>query len=271
MIKKALKNKIKLLIQSLPYGRDLFLIAFRSRLNISYRGVYLNYRQASKSIPNTKQDYDNANRKKREHKEEEKKAINGRFRNHDYPLLFWLSRLLTDSTSVLELGGSLGHLYYTSKNLIDFPEKMQWQIAELPEAVSFGTELANEQNEKQLTFIDSNQIEDTTPANVFITSGAIQYMTKSLVKILSSLPTMPEHVIIHDLPVHSKQSFWTTQRLEYCEVPYHVYFLDKFIEDLDNLGFELIAQWNWLRPMEIPFHKELSLDHLQGFYFKKKY
>jgi len=270
MIIKALKSKIKLLIESLPYGRDLFLITFRNRLSIRYRGVYLSFKQASKSIPNVEQDYDNAYRKKREYKEQGKKVIDSKFRNHDYPLLFWLSRSLTDTTGVLELGGSLGHLYYSIKNLIDFPEKMKWQIAELPEAVSLGAELANERNEKQLTFIDSSQIENSTPANVFISSGAIQYMTVSLVEILSSLPTMPEHVIIHDLPVHSKQSFWTTQRLEYCRVPYHVYSLNKFIEDFDNLGFELIAQWNWLRPMEIPFHKAFSLNHLQGFYFKKK-
>jgi len=269
MIKKALKNKIKLLIKSLPYGRDIFLIAFRSRLNISYRGIYLSFKQASKSISNPEQDYDYSNRKKREHKEQEIKAFDSKFRNHDYPLLFWLSRLLTDATGVLELGGSLGHFYYTAKNLIEFPVNMKWQIAELPEAVSFGTELANERKEKQLTFIDSSQIANSTPANIFISSGAIQYMTVSLAKILSSLPSMPEYVIIHDLPVHSKKSFWTTQRLEYCELPYHVYSLDELIEDMNNLGFEVIAQWNWLRPMEIPFHEEFSLNHLQGFYFKR--
>ncbi len=270
MIKKALKNKIKLLIESLPYGRDLFLIAFRNRLTISYRGIYLSFEQASKSIPIAEQDYDNANRKKREFKEQEKQVIENNFRNHDYPLLFWLSRLLTDATGVLELGGSVGHFYYSAKRLIDFPETMKWQIAELPEAVSLGTELANERGENQLTFIDSSEIAKSTAANIFISSGAIQYMTVSLVEILTSLPTMPDHVIIHDLPVHSKQSFWTTQRLEYCEIPYHVYFLDKFLEDLNKLGFEVIAQWNWLRPMEIPFHDVFNLNHLQGFYFKKK-
>jgi len=271
MIKKVLKSKIELLIKSLPYGRDLFLVMFRSRLTISYRGVYLNYKQASKSISSSEQSYDKANRKKRENKEKEIRIIDSKFRNHDYPFLFWLSRLLSDSTRILELGGSLGHFYYSAKNLIGFPEKLKWQIAELPEAVSFGTELASERNEKQLTYIDSSQVENSQPANVFISSGAIQYMTVSLVEILTSLPCMPEHVIIHDLPVHSQTSFWTTQRLEYCEIPYHVYFLNEFIEDLNGLGFELISQWNWLRPMEIPFHKALSLSHLQGFYFKKKF
>jgi hypothetical protein len=119
MIVKALKSKIKLFIESLPYGRDLFLITFRSRLSIRYRGVYLSFKQASKSIPNAEQDYDNANREKREHKEQGKEFIDSKFRNHDYPLLFWLSRSLTDATDVLELGGSLGHLYYSTKNLIE--------------------------------------------------------------------------------------------------------------------------------------------------------
>ncbi len=245
------------------------MAAFRSRITISYRGIYQSFEQARKSIPATAQDYDNANRISSEYKTQERKVTECSFRNHDYPLLFWLSKVLNKATGVIELGGSIGQFYYSAKRLVDFPENFQWQIAELPEAVSLGTELAHGCNEKQLSFIDSGQIANSAPANIFISSGAIQYINQNLVDILVSLPSMPEYILIHDLPVHSKQSFWTTQRLEYCEVAYHVYFLDKFLEDLKKLGFELIAQWDWLRPMEIPFHKEFNLKSLQGFYFKK--
>lgn len=270
MIIKSLKNKIKSLIESLPYGRDLFLVMFRNRLSISYHGIYPNFEQASKTISVIKQDYDNVYKAKKSSASLENSAIGRNFRNHDYPLLFWLCKLLTKSSKVIELGGSLGHFYYSAKRNFDFQKSIAWQIAEVPEAVSLGEELANIRAEKQLTFIDSEQISKSTPANIFVSSGAIQYMTKNLVEILESLPEMPDYLIIHDLPVHSKQEFWTTQRFGRCEVPYRVFFIDKFLKELRELGFEVKARWDWLRPMEIPFHSNFNLDYLQGFYFEKK-
>jgi putative methyltransferase (TIGR04325 family) len=131
----------------------------------------------------------------------------------DYPLLFWLSRAFEPGLRVLELGGSLGHLFYRLETRAPFPDDARWAIAELPHAVELGHEIAERKGERRLSFIDSAVIADAGPCDLFVTAGTLQYMETGLPSILSGLDTLPSEVLVHNTPMHATREWWTRQNL----------------------------------------------------------
>lgn len=252
----------------LPYGHDIFLFINRKRMGISYRGFYSTYAQALGMADKTKLDYDVVNRNKASNQTQEEAVLDNPPRDYDYPLLYWLSNLILPDTRLLELGGSIGHLYYASKKYFPHPETIQWTIAELEAAVSLGKRIGERRGEKALRFIESDKIQHTDEADVFVTAGTIQYVEDDLDTVLASLPTLPIHVLVNYLPAHDYRTFYTLQYLQVCEVPYKVYSKEAFEKSMNKLGYELVSTWRSDRKLEIPFHPELAIDHYSGFYYR---
>lgn len=270
-IKTVFKKKLLAFIELLPFGRDLYLLITRNRQAISYRGVFENLDQANSAVPPKRTPYyDIINANKAANREVEKQKLDDWFHDIDYPLLFWLSKLIRPNFSVLELGGSVGHFFYSIQNLSPCPAGVHWTIAELPEAVELGRKIAKERQEYRLSFIESKEIVFNEPADIFMTAGTLQYMNESLSKMLSGLSKQPVHVLVHNLPVHANKDFWTLQNLGICEVPYHIFSKPELINSMSKLDYDQIAQWVNPRELEIPFHRGKPIEGYLGFYFRKK-
>ena len=267
---KALKKRIVNSLELLPYGHDLYLQLARKRLGITYRGVFQSCQEASANVESqTASQYDVINQKKGEHLDEELPALEHRVLDIDYPMLFWLSRVLKPNHTVLELGGSIGQGFYSFERYFPYPDGLQWTIAELPAAVAAGKRLASQRGETRLAFIDSARIEPEARANVFLTAGTLQYMDIPLPDILAAMGALPEHVLIHNLPAHQSRDFWTLQYLSVCEVPYHIVALDSLIKAVEAMGYELVDRWKHPRSIEIPYHEPNRVNHYHGLYFRR--
>lgn len=266
----ALKKRVSLAIEMLPYGRDIFLWLSRSRTSMSYRGCFDSRQEAAQAISESRDgEYDVINKNKAANAVQEEAKLDTYFKDTDYPLFFWLTRALEPETHLLELGGSLGHFYYACKRFEMLPERTSWTVAELPEAVSLGASIGRKRGEQALGFIDSRRIAEVAPTNLFLTSGTLQYMEDSLADILQGLKQMPKHLLVHHLPVHKTKSFWTLQKLSLCEVPYRVYGYQDLMADIQRLGYSLISEWRYPRTIEIPFRRsETSIEGYLGFYFR---
>lgn len=268
-IRSMVKTRLLGVIELLPFGRDIYLSLVRNRLSISYRGVYTEFEDAKRAVPSTKSsEYDIVNKSKADRIEHEKQRLDSWFHDIDYPVLFWLTKLLEEKSIVLELGGSVGHSFYSFEKYSPYPDGIKWIISELPEAMILGSGIAEESKEKRLIFIESNALSSVKIANVFFTAGTLQYMDKNLIELLQSMPFKPRNVIVHNLPCHTHKSFWTLQNLGLCEVPYHIYSAKDVINAMQNLGYELVDKWRNDRKVEIPFKGDLSIEGYLGFYFK---
>jgi putative methyltransferase (TIGR04325 family) len=267
-MRKFISSRLRLLIELLPNGHDIFLSINRKRMGISYRGIYSTYAQAMEMANKTLRDYDVVNRNKANNQAQEEALLDNPLRDYDYPLLYWVSRLLLPGTRLLELGGSIGNFYFSSKKYFSHPDAIQWTIVELEAAVTLGNEIAERRGEKALKFIESDIIQHADGADIFVTAGTIQYMEKDLDAIVASLPKLPNHVLVNYLPAHDNKAFWTLQYLEVCEVPYRVYSKKKLEISMSKLGYELVDAWRSARKLEIPFHQNLALDHYSGLYFR---
>lgn len=257
------------MIELLPFGRDLSIALGRQRLDISYSGVYRSYQEAKQSIPGkASAEYDIINKNKTKNANE-RVALDSWFHDSDYPLLFWLSRLLQDGSSLVELGGSLGHFFYSIQKFFKVPDTISWTIYELPNAVEFGKVLAEERGESRLAFSESKDIAGCGPVDIFLTSGTLQYMDVKVWDILREIKDRPQHVLLHNLPVHAHRSFYTVQVMPMCQVPYGVYSGQELLQSMKDLGYELVAQWKNQRTVEIPFHRQIEIEGYLGFYFKR--
>lgn len=267
----ALKKRIINSLELLPYGHDLYLQLARKRLGITYRRVFRSFQEAqSQSERTLANEYDEINQRKGEHLEEELPQLENRVLDIDYPLLFWLSRVMSPSDHILELGGSIGQGFYSFEHYFPYPPDIRWTIAELDAAVEAGSRLAKQRNETRLQFVTSANIVTTDHANVFMTAGTLQYMDTTVPEIISQLAGLPDHIIIHNLPAHDSEDFWTLQYLDVCEVPYHIHSLNTLVPAIEALGYTLKDRWKNNRLIEIPYHPKHRVDAYVGFYFQKR-
>jgi putative methyltransferase (TIGR04325 family) len=269
-LKKVVKERILQTIELLPYGRDIVLYLTRKRRGISYRGAFATWEETVQAASKSQlSDYDIINASKASAPEREKQRLDTWFHDSDYPLLYWLSRTISERCTVLDLGGSLGHFFYSIQNKLDLPENLQYVIAELPAAVAYGTEIAQERKESRLSFLDSRMLSSVRNLDVFLSAGALQYMPKHLPEIIDEFSVRPAHVLIHNLPVHAEREFFTIQNLGLCEVPYRIYSESLLCNEMKSRGYELTAKWLKDRTIEIPFHRQLVIQGYAGYYFHK--
>lgn len=270
-IKHIVKKKLLNIVDLIPYGHDFYLLLTKTRSGISYRGIFESLEEARKGVAaSLSSDYDAINANKAATSEKEQQSLDNWFHDHDYPLLYWLSKLITTQNSVLELGGSVGHFFYSIKKYESFSEHLKWRIAELPEAVKLGRKFAKDRMETRLSFVESKEIGTVEPVDIFVTAGTLQYMGMTISEILETLTDLPKHVLIHNLPTHEQRAFWTLQNLNLCEVPYRVYSKRDLIRSMKDLGYHRVAEWCKPREIEIPFHRMLKIEGYLGFYFLKK-
>ena len=267
-IRSTFVEKVKALIKLLPFGKDIWLILTRNRGGISYAGLYESFDQAENSVKATTTKYDVINSNKSRKQQQEDEVLDHWCPDTDYPLLFWTAQNLKTVGSVLELGGSLGHLYYGIKRMVGMPENVNWTIAELPEAVKLGKELSRKRNETQLAFLESDKLESALGFELFITAGTIQYMEQPIWETLKKLKHLPSRIIIHNLPTHTTTQAFTIQNLGVCQVPYRIYSKDELLEQMQKLGFSLEKTWTNEREITIPFHRNYKIEGYLGYMFK---
>lgn len=193
---------------------------------------------------------------------------NQRFLASDYPAAFWLQEALRDGTTVFDLGGSVGNLFYLWDDYFEYPRDLQWLVCELPSVARAGERLAQEKGENRLRF--TMRFEDADSANCLLASGCLHYMETSIAELLRGLARPPQHLVLNRLPLHSRFECVTLQNIRWTVSPYRIFQRDRFIGDLEALGYVLVDAWAvndhscW-----IPFYPEHSLESYTGLYLRR--
>lgn len=191
---------------------------------------------------------------------------------YDYPVMRWLERALNaGSTSVLDIGGSVGVHYYAYQPYIDMPSALSWHVIEVPAMVAIGRDLAGTNAAAALTF--SDQLDEAIASrayDIWISAGAIQYMEHGRPdQLLQKNRLRPSHVLLNKVPLYDGPDFVTTQNIgKGAYTPVHVYNGARFVQDIEALGYELRDRWEVPdRSIHIPGHAERMCPHFTGLYF----
>jgi len=183
----------------------------------------------------------------------------------DYPMIYWLGRAFgRGATRVFDLGGHVGVSYYAYQRYLRFPDKITWQVNDVPAVNALGTELSTMLDQrKAISFTDS--FAGAAQADILFTSGCLQYLELTLAEKLTALTERPRWLLINLLPLHETLDYWTVQNIETAFCPYRIQQNKGFFEALAGLGYKLLDRWeNPEKHCEIAFDPEHSLEHYYG-------
>ncbi|WP_026481520.1 methyltransferase, TIGR04325 family [Ahrensia sp. 13_GOM-1096m] len=185
----------------------------------------------------------------------------------DYPVLFWLQRIMEDNNSIVDAGGHMGTKYRAFQNYLPFDEHTKWTVYDLPAIVRAGRKRALLDGLQNLTFCDD--ITHLNHADIFLGSGLMQYINEPLSEVLHRMKSLPQHIILNKVAFHDSGHLVTLENIGGVLVPYQMRNEREFYREITALGYQLVDEWNIPSLMrKIDTHPEIGLSTVKGFYFK---
>jgi putative methyltransferase (TIGR04325 family) len=183
----------------------------------------------------------------------------------DYPVLFWLSRLIPGATLLFDLGGDVGSRYLVFRKHLTYPDKFTWLVNDIPSIVALGRTIAQEEAAPRLQF--TNDYTRLAEADILLASGVLQVL-EDWNGFLQRATSLPRHILINRTPVGDQPEAVTLSATGVSFAPYRIFNRRSFITAFVDLGYRLVDEW--LTPgfdCRIPDHASHSLDAFSGFYF----
>jgi putative methyltransferase (TIGR04325 family) len=228
----------------------------------SYRGVFSSFAEARASAPSQKLGFDHA-----ELAHLYDFRIGKAFPS-DYPVLFWLARLLPELRSVFDWGGHIGVSYYTYAKYLDFPEPLRWRVGDVPQIIKAGAELAQGRGVTALSF--THDLAHADGFDLLLANGSLQFVETPLSESLRALKQPPRHLLINKLPLYDGATFVTLENTIHSYNPYRVGNRAAFVESIASHGYSVVDEWQTPDvSCHIPLHRERSIDAYSGFYFRR--
>lgn len=231
----------------------------------SYCGVWPTFAEAKANAPEVlPSSYDSAAAGSMYRTELERITVS------DYPVLFWLARLLAAGQHRLfDLGGHIGVKYYAFRRYLPYPDALRWTVHDVPAVLAAGRQFAAEHDpERRLAFADS--ADQASECDVLLTTGALQYLDYTLAELLARAPTRPQHVLVNLTPMHPSRTYFTLQHIGIAICPYRVSAVPEFTAAMQALGYVVVDAWaSRERNVRVPFRPECDIDSYHGFYFRR--
>ena len=176
-----------------------------------------------------------------------------------------LSGLMGEVKTLFDLGGNVGYCYYQFRSEITYPPEFHWTVSDLPVVNKAGRKLARERGETQISFTDNRT--DASGADVYLSTGTLQYLEKPLAGLLEELKEKPRHILINRVPMTNGDAFYTLQHTGHSILPYYYANHDRFVSSIEALGYKMVETWQLGRGAEIILHPEIDAKNYYGFYF----
>jgi putative methyltransferase (TIGR04325 family) len=185
----------------------------------------------------------------------------------DYPIMFWLQKLLPACQLLFDLGGGVGISYFGYRKFLQYPAPMTWLVAELPAAVAVGVQIARHESATTLRF--TTTLEELPQADILLAAGCLQLIEKPF-ELLSSVPSLPPHILINKVPLRDLPAAVTLHNTGAAFCAYHLFNRAQFVGAFKAFGYELRDEWAVPElSAHIPYFPDHSIPAYSGFYFAK--
>lgn len=186
----------------------------------------------------------------------------------DYPVLFWLNKLLPGARMLFDFGGNVGISYFGFRKYLQYPATLTWQVMDVPAVVAAGERISRAEGVDQLRFTTS--LDELPQADILLAAGSLHFIERPF-EVLASVPALPAHVLLNKVPVRDLPAAVTLHNMGSALCPYHLFNRAEFLEGFRSLGFTLRDQW--INPdlgARIPLHRKDSVAAYSGFYFERR-
>ena len=188
----------------------------------------------------------------------------------DYPVLFWLAKLLREGcTTVFDLGGHIGVSYYAYRRYLTYPPALQWRVHDVPAVIASGRQIAKDKDKEGFLGF-AEDFAEASGMEVLMALGSLQYLPEALSQRLGKLKAPPRHLLLNLMPLHERHSYFTLQSIGTAFCPYRITAIGDFLRGFEEIGYVVVDSWeNPDKKCEIPFHSDRSLDRYYGFYLRR--
>jgi putative methyltransferase (TIGR04325 family) len=254
---------------TLPLVRSLLGAAYARHFDRAYgqirmfHGVYPDFHAASQSIPSTRlAGYDNEPSALR--LEHERLRITA----SDYPILYWLTRLLPRRKLLCDWGGNVGISYFGYRPYLSYAADLNWLVNDVPAVVTRGENLATAESAPHLCFTTS--LGRLAQADILLASGSMHFIDQPFAA-LRACPSLPAHILVNKAPLYEKASAVTVQNMGSALCPNHLFNRGDFLREFDNLGYDVVDAWRIADvSCRIPFFPGHSIAAYSGYYFRRR-
>jgi len=231
-----------------------------SPMYLRFRGAYESYDDALKAIPQHRlAGYNHDSVAKLNFKLMSQIAL------WDYPVLFWLQRLLPNAKSILDAGGHMGTKFRAFQNHIPLGPPSSWIVYDLPTIVKQGKRRAEDDGLEGIEF--TSDLSTIKRCDILLASGLLQYLDQPFTDILQQLPELPRHIIINKLAVRDGETLVTLEDFGHAFVPYQIRSRQPFFSTLEALGYHPVDEWEIPSLSHvIPTHPEFGASKSIGCY-----
>ena len=160
----------------------------------------------------------------------------------DYPIMFWLQRLLPNADALIDAGGNLGTKYIAFHDLIDL-RPIRWRVFGLPAIVN----AARRHQSKGTLPLEIKFYTDvnTLPAaNILLCSGLLQYKDVAFPEFVAALPARPDHILLNKAALRDGPELYTIEKIGEGCVTYRIRDRRIFGVQIDSMGNKILDSWN---------------------------
>jgi putative methyltransferase (TIGR04325 family) len=188
----------------------------------------------------------------------------------DYPVVFWLERLLYESGCVLDAGGHMGTKYRAFRQYLRLEErKIRWIIYDLPVLVDQGKKRALEEGLNKLEFIDT--LSNAPAVDIKLVSGLLQYLDIPFSDLVGQMRSLPQHIIVNKVALREEETIFTLENFGVALVPYQIRNRQVFLNEIHSMGYDIMDEWEIPSLSHvIPSRSEAGRSQSAGFYLKLK-
>lgn len=159
----------------------------------------------------------------------------------DYPVLFWLGRVLKPGMTVLDAGGHLATKHTAFGRVLDL-SGITWAVQDLPAIVRRGRRLQAEGHLPAEVQFHEDPADCPAP-DVLLASGLLQYLDRPFADLVGRLARRPSVILLNKVATRDGPEVVTLERIGPARVPYRIRNRIQFMRDLEGMGLHLEDEW----------------------------
>jgi putative methyltransferase (TIGR04325 family) len=185
----------------------------------------------------------------------------------DYPVLFWLEKVIPGAGSLVDAGGHMGTKYRAFRAPLELDNEFRWIVYDLPAIVRAGRDRAAADGLPALDFVD--RLEDASGTKILLGSGLLQYLDIPFGALMKRLAPLPRHVILNKVALHKRGPLFTLERIGSALVPYQMRDEMALLQEFAMLGYRIADRWTIPSLAHvIDTHPEFGASDSAGYYLQ---
>lgn len=186
----------------------------------------------------------------------------------DYPVIFWMDRLLSPDMHVLDAGGHFGTKYIAFRDLLSLGS-IRWSVHDLPATIRAAQ--AGQLSgivPSEITFLDD--VAQAGAANILLLSGLLQYLDTPIAELVAALVVPPEHILLNKVATRDGPTVVTLEKIGPARVPYQIRNRAEFEQSLKDMGYVIRDSWHIPSLSRvIATHPALGASTSRGYYLER--